>query len=113
MMLLTAIGGGFGAVCRFLLDSRLADRQWRTMRRLLLINVLGSVALGVVVGLCSSPGSQSWLLLLGTGFCGGFTTFSTAMVELASEGRKAELLYLLAMSALSLLGYFAALHLAA
>ena len=110
---LVAAGGGAGAVCRFLLDRRLAQRQWRTMQRLLLINVVGSAVLGIVVGLATQP----WLLLLGTGVCGGFTTFSTVMVELAGAGgtqpRKPllrDLGYLAAMSILALGCYWVALH---
>lgn len=49
---------------------------------LLLVNVLGAFALGVVVGAARSPRLR---LLLGTGLLGGFTSYS-AMILLASPG---------------------------
>ena len=43
------------------------------------INVLGSFVLGLLVATCKDR--REWYLLLGTGVCGGFTTFSTFSVE--------------------------------
>ncbi|WP_375483726.1 fluoride efflux transporter CrcB [uncultured Jatrophihabitans sp.] len=78
-----ALAGGAGALARFVLDgavrARLAsDFPWATV----LINVTGSFALGVLTGLVLFHGRPDDLrLILGTGFCGGYTTFSTASVE--------------------------------
>ena len=83
-----ALAGGFGAGTRYLLDrwmrSRASSRlPWPT----LLINVTGSFALGLLVG--SGAGTTPHAII-GTGFLGGYTTFSTASVEtvqLAVAGR--------------------------
>jgi CrcB protein len=87
---LLALGGGAGANARFYLARWVAELQlrhaggvafpWGTF----LINVSGSAALGLLAGLClghADPGRRVWYVLLGTGFCGGFTTFSTFSVE--------------------------------
>jgi CrcB protein len=48
----------------------------------MLINVTGSQLLGFFVGLATFDGrSDLWKTVAGTGFCGGYTTFSTASVE--------------------------------
>jgi CrcB protein len=77
--LLMAAAGGLGAGSRYLLDLWVRSRvtsgiPWSTM----LINVTGSFALGLLLGL--GPG-DTWHTVLGTGFLGGYTTFSTASVE--------------------------------
>ncbi|MCW2840705.1 MAG: chromosome condensation protein CrcB [Aeromicrobium sp.] len=87
-VLLMAIAGGLGAGSRHWLDAwlrpRVSDRlPWPT----LLINVTGSFMLGLLVGLGTD---STWLTITGTGFLGGYTTFSTASVEtvqLALAGR--------------------------
>jgi CrcB protein len=75
---LVFLGGGTGAVGRYLLGRGLAVADgfpWHTFG----INVLGSFLLGALFVLCKDrPG---WLVLLGAGFCGGFTTFSTFSFE--------------------------------
>ena len=87
-----AVAGGFGAALRMLLNGIVKSRlpgamPWGTI----LINVSGSLALGFLTGLAAGrllP--ETWLLIIGTGFLGGYTTFSTASVEtvrLAQERR--------------------------
>ena len=49
-----------------------------------LINVLGSLVLGFVAGNVSDR-TQATYLLMGVGFCGGFTTFSTFSLELMEQ----------------------------
>ena len=82
MILLLALAGGLGAAARFALDGAVRTRwpsefPWG----ILLINVLGSFLLGFLTGLVLDGADGAWRLVLGTGFCGGFTTFSTAMVD--------------------------------
>ncbi len=88
----TALAGGLGAACRLLLDGLIQGRTtgrfpWGTIT----INLTGSFALGCVIGLAGGelvPGGIAFVL--GTGFLGGYTTFSTASyetVKLAREGR--------------------------
>lgn len=75
--------GALGAALRSAL-SRLVQRRWRSSFPLAtwLINVSGSFALGILYGLMHSQriGYETWLLL-GTGWLGAFTTFSTFGVE--------------------------------
>lgn len=82
-MLLLALAGGLGAVARFVLDGTLTvSRAWRYPVGTTVINLAGSLLLGLLAGLAAGrllPGSA--LLVLGTGFLGGFTTFSTAAYE--------------------------------
>lgn len=78
--LLIALGGGLGAVLRYLADGALRARLsfWATAA----INVSGSFVLGLLAGLAAGNGlGGDALAILGTGVCGGYTTFSTATVE--------------------------------
>ncbi len=81
--LLVALAGGLGALCRYLLDHVVQSRTRSIFPAgTLLINVTGSLLLGVLTGLLWYHGlSARALLVLGTGFCGGFTTWSTACWE--------------------------------
>ena len=78
---LLLIGGGVGANLRYWLgiafQSRgwTADFPWHTFA----INVVGSLVLGFLTVACKDRPAA--LLLLGTGVCGGFTTFSTFSIE--------------------------------
>ncbi|WP_380171404.1 fluoride efflux transporter CrcB [Kineococcus sp. DHX-1] len=90
MILLLTLAGGLGAVARFVLDGAVRTR-WpsRFPWGILLVNVLGSLVLGFLTGLVLNGADPQWRLVLGVGFCGGFTTFSTAMtdtVRLARDG---------------------------
>lgn len=84
--LLVALGAVPGAWLRFRLVNHLEPmvprKHWGTFG----VNVIACLALGLVVGLEQSCGESArrLLLLLGTGFLGSFSTFSTFIVELYS-----------------------------
>ena len=75
-----ALAGGLGAASRMFLDGLIKSRiggaiPWGTIT----INVSGSLVLGLLTGLASVQIlPEAWHLIIGTGFLGGYTTFSTA-----------------------------------
>lgn len=78
-----ALAGGLGAASRMFLDGLIKSRiggaiPWGTIT----INVSGSLVLGLLTGLASVQIlPEAWHLIIGTGFLGGYTTFSTASFE--------------------------------
>lgn len=78
-----ALAAGLGAVCRYTLDQLVQHRiESDFPYGTLLINVLGSLVLGLVLGLTAHHGlAPDITLVIGTGFAGGFTTLSTWAVE--------------------------------
>ncbi|CAN5372987.1 fluoride efflux transporter CrcB [soil metagenome] len=82
-ILLVFVGGAVGAPSRYLLDSYVRSRTGgRFPYGTLLVNIVGCLLLGLLAGATASGNlSAHAQLLLGTGFCGGLTTFSTFSVE--------------------------------
>ena len=80
-----AAAGGVGAVGRFVADGLLRAVLGRTFPwATVVINVSGSFLLGFLTGIAlRHPAGADVKLILGTGFCGGYTTFSTASFETA------------------------------
>jgi CrcB protein len=79
-VLLVALGAAVGAPLRFVVASRLdGDFPWGT----LVVNVTGSFALGLFSALALTDHAAA---LLGTGFCGGFTTYSAFAVQTHAQG---------------------------
>ncbi|MDO4242729.1 MAG: CrcB family protein [Actinomyces sp.] len=114
---LVAVAGGLGAIARFTVDSRvsaaLASRGGAEGQRghrghrarpplgTIVVNLSACLALGILVGAAVAP---AWLqVTVGTGFLGGYSTFSTACLEGARlwlDGRgAAALVHGLAMTA--------------
>lgn len=75
---LVALGAALGAPLRHVVGVLAARRGHRLPLGTLAVNVAGSLVLGLLVG-AGTGGSA--LLLVGTGFCGALTTFSTLSVE--------------------------------
>lgn len=77
--LMVLVGGSCGAVCRFAISTmikRISSTEFPIAT--LLINAIGSFLIGILMAANPSDFNQ---LLLGTGFMGGFTTFSTFQYE--------------------------------
>jgi fluoride exporter len=82
IVLWLAVAGGLGAVARLVLDGAVRERTGATVLGTMLVNLTGSLLLGLVAGLAAaSVLPEALRLVLGTGFLGGYTTFSTASVE--------------------------------
>jgi len=84
-------GGAAGALARYVVDTLATSRYGHAFPwGILLINATGSALLGFLTGLGLHHGfPKTPEAILGTGFCGGYTTFSTFAVdtvELAEAG---------------------------
>ena len=81
--LLVFLGGGFGSSLRFLLSKYLNSDITGVPYGTFAANILGSILIGIILGMSAKGNilSQNQTLLLATGFCGGFTTFSSFAYE--------------------------------
>lgn len=101
---LVFLGGGLGAVCRYLVTTQVGARfgtmfPWGTLS----VNLLGSLLMGWILGLIllltertGSGLGEAARLLLTVGFLGGFTTFSSFSMETLTLLRGGSLFYALA-----------------
>ena len=79
-LLCVFLGGGVGSVCRYLLGWLISPGGFTTFPwATFLINLIGSFSLGLLFAMTKDK--PTVYALLGVGFCGGFTTFSTFSVE--------------------------------
>ncbi|MCL1593320.1 MAG: CrcB family protein [Actinomycetia bacterium] len=79
---LIAVGGSIGALSRWFVASVVPDHRSGFPLPITIVNVVGSFALGLAVGLDRSRILSIDLLPLTLGALGGFTTFSTWMVDI-------------------------------
>jgi CrcB protein len=98
-----ALAGGVGAVLRYVVDRAVARvAGTRFPWGIVLVNVTGSFALGLLTAALPEA-----LFLLGAGLLGGYTTFSTAMLDTVSlwrnGARRASALHAVGMLLLGLL----------
>jgi fluoride exporter len=78
---LVGLGSALGGTARFVLGSWVSARWPAAVPTgTLLVNISGCFFLGLIAATLGSK-SESWRLLLGVGFCGGYTTFSTLMQD--------------------------------
>lgn len=79
-----AVGGAIGSILRY--GTALLFKEWQWERlpfATLTVNLLGCLLIGFLYGLLNELPQfpQKYMLLLATGFCGGFTTFSSFAFE--------------------------------
>lgn len=107
-ILLIFLGGGTGSCLRYLLTF-----LFHTPFATLVANILGCLIIGALSSLISNA---EWKLLLVTGFCGGFTTFSTFSNETTAMLRSGDTMqavcYIAASVVLGILAVFAGAWLA-
>lgn len=108
------IGGGIGAICRYLVGHALTERiggqfPWGTFA----VNITGALVIGILFALLTEKGigPDHLRLLLVVGFLGGYTTFSSYTLEAITLIERGDwgmaLLYLVGSNVAGLLACFA------
>ena len=114
---LVALGGGIGSLTRYQAGralARVAGPQalatfpWATLT----VNVLGSLAMGLLAGWLARHGSanETWRLFIGVGLLGGFTTFSAFSLEMMLLIERGQASTAFVYAAVSLLAGLSALY---
>lgn len=82
-VLLVFLGGGVGSVLRFIIGKYLNNAETGIPYGTFAVNIVGSLLMGIILGIAVKQNtlSENQILFLATGFCGGFTTFSTFAYE--------------------------------
>ena len=82
VFLAAALAGGVGAGLRYVVDVLVvAGKPGRFPLGILIVNITGSFALGVLTGLGASLVGGATVWIVGVGLLGGYTTFSTVSLE--------------------------------
>jgi CrcB protein len=114
---LVALGGAIGSVLRYQVGrlmtlligpAAVTAFPWATLT----VNVVGSLAMGLLAGALARYGSggEHWRLLIGVGVLGGFTTFSSFSLELMMLIERGQPSYAFLYAAVSLLSGLTALY---
>tara|TARA_R110002020_G_scaffold111228_2_gene256848 strand:- start:1001 stop:1369 length:369 start_codon:yes stop_codon:yes gene_type:complete len=82
-LLLVFLGGGLGSALRYMVGRWFNNPQTGIPYGTFLANILGSLIIGFILGwaIKNNNLTSNTVLILATGFCGGFTTFSTFAYE--------------------------------
>lgn len=116
-LFLVFVGGGFGSVLRYIIGKYLNNPETGIPFGTFAANILGSLLIGIILGLATKNEAltENHTLLLATGFCGGFTTFSTFAYEnhvfLKSGDFLSFALYTVASFIIGFLAVFAGIYL--
>jgi fluoride exporter len=111
---LVGIGGLLGSVARYAVALLFAGQSSSTFPfATLVVNIAGCFLIGIVFALSERGNivSPEWRIFLTTGFCGGFTTFSTFSYESLRLLEDGEIIYLSANILISVVAGLAATYL--
>ncbi|MFT3902010.1 MAG: fluoride efflux transporter CrcB [Niabella sp.] len=112
-LLIIWLGGGLGSVLRYLAQLGVSKLVTVTFPAgTFLVNITGCFIIGLLYGLADRHASLTveWRLLLITGLCGGYTTFSSFSYESISLFRQGNYMYFILYIVLSVvIGLFATL----
>ena len=113
--LIVFLGSGLGGILRHGINQLFPTSDTAMPYGLIVINITGSILLGLLAGYFSFKGeaSQHWRLFLATGICGGYTTFSGFSQETVLIAERGQLslagLYVIVSVTLSVAGFMAGL----
>ncbi|MEO9510521.1 MAG: fluoride efflux transporter CrcB [Flavobacteriaceae bacterium] len=89
------LGGGLGSVLRYLISKPLNTILQNFFLGTFFVNILGCLLIGAILGFASRNNllSTNTSLFLATGFCGGFTTYSSFAFEKHSLLKNSDLFH--------------------